>query len=683
MRHLIIALMLTSPSFAVGQSIRVQSGEHESFSRIAFNIPEAVTWQIQETGAGVDIVFSSGDVSTDGIFSLIPRTRLKEAVAVGPRVSLEFNCNCDITSFVFQDRFLILDILDPENEATTDLVARAEAPAQLDFQEFEDWSISSPAPQPILTPTGIDASNQASAAEISPIFPKQTNIARIPEISTEDFISAIGLPEPISEAQLEIGDLGALDGQISEALAQALSEGFLEAALPRTAANENKETSNNEAVTSASVDPAQSVEVQPQIDTSKNILDAIRITKPNANLSEAIVGSRTRENFDGIACIQEEYFSGFSSLDSDFWDRKSTLSAILYNDIDSLDSEAGTELAKLLIGHGFGAEGEEILRLIEPERPDQVLADLGRLMDGGSVVQKEMWKQQISCAGTSALFGILATEEFSSGMNYSKESILMSFQKFSLPIRLYLGPRLAQRFVESGDLRFAEAFNESLVRASPQTPSAAKLSEALLLRATGNVASAEESLVLLIGERGQIGTSAILELVDLRLQEGLVFNVEEARLISSIAFAQRQSDDATELQRASIQALTSAGLYFEALDEADRLDTSFGLDEWFSQEVTNYASATEFLAIAFDPNSREIAVDAYHGFSDRLENLGFGQSSDVQIETALSATKPPLEFPSAIQIDSDGEPSSILTGASKLLQQTADLTDFVTNTFEN
>ena len=114
-RGLILALVLLAwPAW--GQTVRVQSGEHDDFTRLALIFPSAPDWQLARTAGGyvLSVKGAAPAYRLDEVFRRIPRTRLT-ALSADPatgELRLEVGCACHATAFAFRPEILVIDLRD-------------------------------------------------------------------------------------------------------------------------------------------------------------------------------------------------------------------------------------------------------------------------------------------------------------------------------------------------------------------------------------------------------------------------------------------------------------------------------------------------------------------------------------------------------------------------------------------
>ncbi len=123
-------LLLLGSNGASAQTATVQSGEHETFSRLVFADTPGRSWNVQQAGEDVLIEFSDGrpDLDLEGIFDLIPRDRLRTVAFEDGRLALSLACACPVKVSQIRSGHVVIDIFDPSDQIVTDAEVRAPVP---------------------------------------------------------------------------------------------------------------------------------------------------------------------------------------------------------------------------------------------------------------------------------------------------------------------------------------------------------------------------------------------------------------------------------------------------------------------------------------------------------------------------------------------------------------------------
>ena len=114
-------VLLCFAQMSLAQTVAVRSGEHPQFSRLVLDTGRERTWELSEDGDQRWITFDPPIEAFDlsSVFDLIPQTRLRD-IAAREGLVLTLACDCPITSSRHQNRYLVLDISDPESTGIAD-----------------------------------------------------------------------------------------------------------------------------------------------------------------------------------------------------------------------------------------------------------------------------------------------------------------------------------------------------------------------------------------------------------------------------------------------------------------------------------------------------------------------------------------------------------------------------------
>ncbi|WP_222101801.1 hypothetical protein [Jannaschia seosinensis] len=102
------------------QSVPVQSGEHETFSRLVFLTELGQEWQIDRSGRSASIEFARPlpQLDLSKVFYFIPKDRLTSLTATEAGLSLSLSCECGISVFQLQSGHIVVDITDDADTAS-------------------------------------------------------------------------------------------------------------------------------------------------------------------------------------------------------------------------------------------------------------------------------------------------------------------------------------------------------------------------------------------------------------------------------------------------------------------------------------------------------------------------------------------------------------------------------------
>lgn len=118
---LIAGLCVSHPALA--QQARVQSGEHDTFSRLVVYVPDPVTWRIENKPGQAEVIFEPWDRNFDltEVFNFIPRERIRDMRSTENRLIIDLTCDCEIQADRINGNYVVFDVQDggPIIEAAT------------------------------------------------------------------------------------------------------------------------------------------------------------------------------------------------------------------------------------------------------------------------------------------------------------------------------------------------------------------------------------------------------------------------------------------------------------------------------------------------------------------------------------------------------------------------------------
>jgi hypothetical protein len=343
----------------------------------------------------------------------------------------------------------------------------------------------------------------------------------------------------------------------------------------------------------------------------------------------------------GQACIPDE------RLEVADWGRPEDLAdniafhrRQLVGEFDVPRPAAVEALAKVYLGAGFGAEARLVLdsfvTAIPPEAlPDApMLASMGHIMDGESPPRPNVFEGLEVCDGHVALWAALGSLEVPSGTGLDTRAIERGFSALPLHLRSLLGPGLVSRLLAAGHDETVHNLRQSLARASadPSSDPGQKvvlgLVDARLDLREGRAAEAERALQQIATANTPLAVRAMVELVDLRIQQGKGLSAEEYLTLGALARENSGGPDAHILRRAEALATAAAGDFSRPLRQILPPGDPVRAEIWalLSQRGPDAALVQE----AVDGASRwrnEAAPSIRKDMAARLLDLGFAEAA--------------------------------------------------------
>ena len=111
----LLCIFILFPVLAQANPLRVQTGEHATFTRVVIGVPRGIDWQLGRRSDGYVLRLPTQDgFIVDQFFELIPRDRIT-AVSQVPaegELLLRVDCICHARAAIYQSDYLVIDIHD-------------------------------------------------------------------------------------------------------------------------------------------------------------------------------------------------------------------------------------------------------------------------------------------------------------------------------------------------------------------------------------------------------------------------------------------------------------------------------------------------------------------------------------------------------------------------------------------
>lgn len=109
----------------LAQAPLVQSGEHDSFTRLVIPIGTERDWARSDQANTIAVRFSPDLQGLDlsSIFQTAPRERISDVSFSNSELVLSLACPCEVDLFRYSDRFLVIDVSDPPPQTDTPSMA--------------------------------------------------------------------------------------------------------------------------------------------------------------------------------------------------------------------------------------------------------------------------------------------------------------------------------------------------------------------------------------------------------------------------------------------------------------------------------------------------------------------------------------------------------------------------------
>ncbi len=577
MKPLLLFLLICLAIPAAAQTVRVQGGEHEGFTRIAMVFPRGADWRFGRSEDGYALSWPEAgtifDVSRS--FDLIGRQRLR-AIWTDPETGwlrLGIACACHAIAFEASANTVVIDIRDGAPSPDSDFERSLQSGARLPPLGVL------PAPRPKARPD-----NDAGYDWLS-ILPTP---AKEPVAS-----AAIGQKRPNGPGPvpaLPRSDLMDLRNRLTEQLARKASAGIVQ------------------------IKPIPRDDEDPALVTGT---DDARL--PAGMAVEASSPGDT--GIEGAACppLAEVDLRVWAGEDDPFATLAAARGAML-GEFDKPDTEAIASAVKTHLHYGFGAEARNLLQQFSlPVEGSGNLLALSYLVEGDRPVPDPFTGMQ-SCDSPAALWSLLSAEDGPRLIGLNSPAVVQAFGGLPAEMRRHLGPDVVRRLISQGDASGAEMVRHAIGRTLPPNDPAQTLMAAESSLTAGKPEAAETLLTSL--PAGQRSPEAILTLAEAAYVQRKPMDSKDVLTLESLAFEAGGGQRSADLVRALARMRALAADYPGAFTAAGQ-DAALQADIWgLLAEVGPDGALLHHAAPLTVEEIRRLPAPMRRRMADRLLALG-------------------------------------------------------------
>ncbi len=584
-RQLLLMLLVPIPAFA--DVVSVRSGEHENFSRLVLSISDGAVWSVDQTDKGYRLLL---DGQTDGfdiseVFERIPRTRLQRLVQVKQdTLELQLSCACSIETFLWRSDRLVLDILDAEE-------------AEI-------------AKEPAFVP-------------VSPsvVMPQSENTV-LPDI--REFAGGLSLTK--YRAMPQVNDLdtteqvNVFEATLLEGIARAASQGFLvpnlqnlpgESMVNAESLDPHSEPVPLEQTENYTVFPLPGLDVSTALD--ENL----------AGLGSALLGSM------GQRCLPAELFQIENWGDGNgLYEQVAALSDVLAGEFGEEPVEAETDLARLYLHFGFGAEALVALSITQSaSQSRQVLIELANLFDERDT-DYPLLSSQRHCETAGAFWAFVAMPQMLE-TNTQANDIMKSFLQLPQPLRGHIAPRLSEAFLTVEMPDRADQVLRSIKGHDAEQDPDVQVARAFVAEQNNDLQRALELLRTQANDSVRLSPRAAIRLVTLKLEDGEVPTESDLILLQALAVEFEEQSVSHELTATEALGWAARGEFVRALGTInDRSDESGNqVSDAIYLQLTEKGPSGVFLNLAMNERPDFLSDKTENAMASRLISLGFPDSA--------------------------------------------------------
>ncbi len=600
MLRALLAFLLVFSGAVAADPVRVQTGEHETFTRVVLTIPDGADWALNRDAQGyvVNLPATEG-YDLDRFFELIPADRI-QAVSqdrFAGELYLAVECACYADAFLDPPNILVIDIHDgaPATDSPFE-VARAVSPVGLSV-------VAQPQPVPQFTVKRnplIPLVFEADTPLLRPIIEDESDRP----VRVADGIVSGEITSTTDDQQTVEMDLTDLETSVVESLGRALSQGLLEPETDGTPAD-------------------------------RQMRDFVAVATPGIRAVTGVDQAAIPENpqtiitQDGQLCLPGRFFDVATWGDErSYATQIAEARAKLTSATDQLDEEATRDLARKYVYFGFGREAEQTLQLDGVSSMERnYLIAMARIIDGDPF-DRSPFAQQASCASQVALWAFLASGPDAVDVQVDQPAVLRTFMGLPEVLKQHLAPMLSDRFVAIGDNDAAVQIMK-ILRSTPDAPLAADLAQVDLLRSLGEEDAAIQQVVEIAETNVRATPKVIIARLNDAVQNELPLTADDFLLADSLRFENAQKPVASDIAVAQIRAYLYQKNFAAAesllREQADRIipETLTALENEYGRSATDSMEADAFLEFAFDPLSANLMSAIENAIAARLLTLGF------------------------------------------------------------
>lgn len=581
-RALVIActmVLLTAPSGAGAQVVTARTGEHASFTRMVFSIPEGTTWELGRTAEGY--ILRIPDVAgfdLDGFFARIPRDRIVDArVTDGGDLLLTVTCLCRATAFLWRPDRLVVDINDGAPTANSR------------FETALDTAAPMPTPLP-----------DVAGLSVIPELPAPTITRPQPRTEIDQ--------QTLARRAADAAAVAALEQRILGSIAAAVEDGMV----------------------TANPDLAEAIGPP----TDRNAAAELSGERPGFSIESAINGdpllAELQSELDGLRdCVADDLADVASwGGEGSFGTQIAELRSSLTGEFDQIDPDAVEALARRYLSFGFGLEAIQTLQM-DGRRSSarNVLTSIAEVMDGDPVTDTR-FSRQMSCTGPVSLWGLLAHDDGPLPGPFDAQAIARHFRELPDLLRVHLAPRLSAKLSALGETDIAEiVLAPGLQTAAPSFE--ATVADVALKVDYGRKEEATADLAALAATDARMTPEALVQLMELQIAAGDRIPSAQFELLETFRFEFRGAPIAGVLSQMEVRAFVQNAAFDQAATALGQLTSDLAPSELSSLASLTAGGAAEkasdltFLDIAFGDLPFVAEPAAQNAVAARLLSLGF------------------------------------------------------------
>lgn len=589
MIRLILLVLVLLPGLAMAAPVRVQSGEHDGFTRLVFDYGQIVDWRMGRTADGYALRVPTPPVyDFTEVFDLVGKSRLA-AIWADPQTGdlrIGIACPCHAIPFEFRPGIVVIDLRDgppPAGSSFEMTLDGQTAPAQLAHDP----------PRPRLRPEPAPAYDWLAPAVAGLKHPLPSQSGTTPLLSIE----ADPTLQPLRTALLRQLSRGAAQGVIDMTLPRGKTA---EAQVPGNAAVE--------------IHLGDATEMAAQISETGAPLSADGQSCPPSEALDLAAWGDSRP-------VPEQLAASIQGLVGEF---------------DKPDAAVVLQAVRLRLFLGFGAEARQLMAAFPATLADQpMLRSLSYLVDGQQATP-QAFDNLTACDSNAALWAMLSEPAPEPGTALNRQAIILAFSALPIHLRKWLGPEVAQGFLNLDDHESARAIRDAILRAPGDPGIGSDLLQAKMEMTSGDAALAEFRLSDMLADPGPQATEALVPYVEARFVQDLPIAPNLVPALEALAQERFGTPELPSIERALIIAQASSGDFTAAFQNpALQADTEKEVWQILSRMGVDEA-VLQFAILAEDQPRPDLGAPTTESLARRLLDMGFAQEAGRWLDQLAS-----------------------------------------------
>lgn len=509
---LLAALFVAGPLAA--QTVRVLSGDHESFTRLVLMVADGEGWRLGRTPEGYGLrLVRPVRFDLTGVFRLIDRKRLA-AIWADPEdgmLRMRLVCPCHALAYREAGGLLVIDIRD------------GPAPAGSAFEE-------------VILP-----GEMAFLAVPGPLHPR----ARPPQVAilgptwtrTVAQAARVGMTLPFDGGRYPAATAGLTEALTAE-LARGAARGLVDFASPSR-----------------------------KIDSAVSAMPAGIAAYPGGmGLTVSVVpDQQPRLAADGSTCIadQEVAIADWGD-DRPVWQQLAEANAVP-GEFDVPDAGRRDRAIRILLYAGFGLEAQRVIEAmpVNDQESDTLYRAMSGIIDGQPPTGSVLGGQE-SCDGSVAMWAFLATNP-AEVRQLNSPSVRRGFSALPRHLRHLLGPDLVRRFLAIGDANAASDIQTAMERTPGPRPAGVQASAAELELESDDPEGALKSLES-SPDTGPGSLEALMAEIEASARLARPVGPQTVEALEALVVEHAETDSELRLRRALVLAQALSGDFGSAVE---------------------------------------------------------------------------------------------------------------------